>query len=406
VIPSEKRKPQSEKPLVAIIGPELYPIPPIRGGAAELFIEKVAARCQRWRPVVLGVSDPELPDHEVRQGVEYYRIPLRGWRQWLYRRYRQRFPYYDREVAGLVARLQPDLIHVHNRPLLAHYLKKNFGSTPVLLHMHNLNESLGRREKPPEGLVVPLEGFIACSRFVLERESSRLAAGAALRRVVYNGVEIEAFASRWDNQEQVSRVRETYDLSDEPTVLFAGKLREAKGVHILLAAMERVWQSLPLAVLVLVGGTEYGRGRTMRETPFLKELRGQIARARGRVVPTGFIPPAGMTEAYLLGDVFAGPSQVEEGLGLVFLEAAAAGLPVIATRQGGIPEVVRDGETGLLMEQKDDAKELAEKIISLLKHQGQQKKLGQQGREWVRKHFPWEEIAQTLEDVYDEVSRR
>ena len=65
-------------PSVALIGPELYPIPPIRGGAAELFIEKTAARFQNWRPVVIGVSDPELPDHEVRQGVEYFRIPLHG----------------------------------------------------------------------------------------------------------------------------------------------------------------------------------------------------------------------------------------------------------------------------------------------------------------------------------------
>ena len=228
--------------------------------------------------------------------------------------------------------------------------------------MHNLNESLGQREKPRPGLVIPLEGFVACSRFVLERESGRLGAGALLRRVVYNGVEVEAFDSLWENGARVARVREPYLLSDEPTVLFAGKLREAKGVHILLAAMERVWQTLPLTVLVLVGGTEYGRGRTMRETPFLQELRRQIARARGRVVLTGFIPPVEMPDAYLLGDVFVGPSQIEEGLGLVFLEAAAAGLPVIATRMGGIPEVVRDGETGLLLQQKDDAGELAVKI--------------------------------------------
>ena len=65
-------------PSVALIGPELYPIPPIRGGAAELFIEKVAARLKNWRPVVIGVSDPELPDREVRHGVEYFRIPLHG----------------------------------------------------------------------------------------------------------------------------------------------------------------------------------------------------------------------------------------------------------------------------------------------------------------------------------------
>jgi len=393
-------------PSVALIGPELSPIPPIRGGAAELFIEKVAARFKKWRPVVIGVSDPELPDREVRQGVEYFRIPLTGWHRWLYRRYRRYFPFYDKAVAQLIAQVQPDLIHVHNRPLLARYLKEHLDSLPVILHMHNLNESLGKREKPQPGTVIPLEGFVACSRFVLERESARLGAGAPLRRVVYNGVEAEAFASRWQDDAQVSRVRESYQLTDEPTVVFAGKLRESKGVHILLAAMERVWQTLPLTVLVLVGGTEYGRGRTMRETPFLQELRRQIARARGRVVLTGFIPPVEMPGAYLLGDIFVGPSQIEEGLGLVFLEAAAAGLPVIATRMGGIPEVVRDGETGLLLEKKDDAAELAAKIIGLLRDQQLRKRLGQQGREWVENNFSWERSADDLEQVYDEVRSR
>jgi spore coat protein SA len=390
-------------PTVALIGPELYPIPPIRGGAAELFIEKTAARLQNWQPVVIGVSDPELPDHEVRQGVEYFRIPLTGWRRWLYSRYRHYFPVYDREVARIVRRLQPDLLHVHNRPLLAQYLTNHLSpGIPVILHMHNLNESLGKREKPAPGTLIPVEGFIGCSRFVVERERARLGAGAQVHRVVYNGVEAAAFASRWENDARVSRVREPHFLTDEPTVLFAGKLRESKGVHILLAAMERVWQILPLAVLVLVGGTEFGL-RTLRETPFLTELREQIARARGRVVLTGFIPPAEMPRAYLLGDVFVGPSQIEEGLGLVFLEAAAAGLPVIASRMGGIPEVVRDGETGLLLEQKDDARELAEKILDLLRHQERRRRLGQQGREWVLSNFSWERIAGDLEKVYAEV---
>ena len=67
------------------------------------------------------------------------------------------------------------------------------------------------------------------------------------------------------------------------------------------------------------------------------QLRRDLAQAPGRVILTGFIPPADMPRAYLLGDVFVGPSQIEEGLGLVFLEAAAAGLPIIATRRGRHP---------------------------------------------------------------------
>jgi spore coat protein SA len=391
-------------PTVALVGPELYPIPPIRGGAAELFIEKAAGRLQGWRPVVIGVSDPNLPRRETRGGVEYFRVPLAGWRKWLYCRYRNSLPFYDRQVARIISRIRPDLVHVHNRPLLSLYLRRRLrGAIPVILHMHNLYESLGKRERPPLGLDIPVAGFAACSRFVLDRERTRLGLGAGCYRVIYNGVDADAFASLWDHEALRRQIREQYGLTDEPVVLFTGKLRESKGVHILVRAMSRVWEAAPRAVLVLVGGTEYGQGRTTRETPFMARLRRDLAEPPGRVVLTGFIPPADMPRAYLLGDVFVGPSQIEEGLGLVFLEAAAAGLPVIATRRGGIPEVVQDGVNGLLLRQPDDDAELAAHLIGLLGDAPRRQRLGRQGREMVHSNFTWEKIARDLEDFYDEV---
>jgi spore coat protein SA len=392
-----------ETPTVALIAPELYPVPPIRGGAAELFIHQVAARLPGWRPVVIGVSDPELPPHEFRGQVEYFRVPLSGWHKWLYGRYRQHFPIYDRQVAGIIKKAGADLIHVHNRPRLARSLKRRLPGVPVILHMHNLYDSLGKRERPQPGETVAVEGLAACSNFVLERERSRPGLVAALHRVIYNGVEVDAYASLWDQEAGVGEIRGRYGLTDEPTVLFAGKLREAKGVHILLKAMHQVWEAIPRAALVLVGGTEYGKGRTMRETPFMSQFRRDLALAPGKVVLTGFVPPAEMPRTYLLGDVFVGPSQIEEGLGLVFLEAAAAGLPLIATARGGIPEVVRDGFNGLLLEKKDDAAELAAKIIRLLENIELRKTLGRQGRDWVLSEFSWEKIARDLAEFYTEV---
>lgn len=390
---------------VALIGPELYPIPPIRGGAVELFIEQTASRLTRWRPVVIGPADPDLPRHEVRGGVEYFRIPLDGWRGRLYRRYRQYFPYYDLQIAKILCRVRPDLLHVHNRPLLALSLHQRRGleTVPLVLHMHNLYHSLGRRERPAPGVSVPATGFIGCSQFVVDREKSGLGRDAAAHFVVYNGVDAGVFGPPWEHPDQRQKLRQQYGLAEAPTVLFVGKLRESKGVHLLLAAMEEVWSRLPQAVLVLVGGTEFGRGRTGRETPFLQQLRRQMETARGRVVLTGFIPPARIPEAYLLGDVFVGPSQIEEGLGMVFLEAAAAGLPSIATRRGGIPEVVREDLNGLLLQHHDDPRELAAKIINLLEDRDLRLRLGQQGRAWVQEHFSWEKIAQRQEEVYDEI---
>lgn len=394
-------------PIVALVGPELFPVPPIRGGAAELFIEQVASRLQDWQPVVIGRADPDLLAHERRGKVEYFRIPLSGWEFRLYKRYPRWFPVYDRRTLAIIRNLKPDLVHVHNRPLLALYLQKHLGShIPIILHLHNLYNSLGKRERPPIGTPIPMDGCVACSRFVLDRERHRLGLAAHSYWVVYNGVDPDTFGCRWQQPEKPSAVRKTYGLGDAPTVLFVGKIRESKGIGVLLPAMELVWRYLPQAVLLLAGGTEYGRGRTDRATPFYRHLQQQLHQASGRVVLTGFIPPSQIAEVYQAGDIFVGPSQIEEGLGLVFLEASASGLPVIATRRGGIPEIVRPEVNGILLERHDDAQELGEAIVQLLLDESRREFLGKQGCQWVREHFTWEKIAQSQTEVYDAVLAR
>jgi len=388
-------------PTVALIGPELFPIPPIRGGATELFIDRLAAHLSRYYPVVIGPADPELPARERRGQVEYRRVPLNSWQQWLYRRYRHLLPLYDRRVATLVRHVSPDLLHVHNRPLLALNLKTWFPRLPVLLHMHNIYDILGKRERPAPYTPIPVEAFLACSNFVMEQERERLGTGAGAHIVMYNGVDIGAFRPRWERLDEDRAVREHYGLSDEPVVLYAGKIRESKGVGVLLAAMHRVWQKFPRVALVLVGGTEFGRGRTKRETPFFKQFQELVARAPGRVILTGFVPHEDMAKTYLVGDVFVAPSQKPEGMPMVLLEASACGLPLIATRLGGIPEVVQDGINGLLLDDPPDPGELAGKIMSVLEDPALSQRLAQKARELVLERFSWPHIAREQEAVYD-----
>jgi spore coat protein SA len=388
-------------PSVALIGPELFPIPPIRGGATELFIDRLAAHLSRYHPVVIGPADPELPRRERQGRVEYRRVSLNSWEQWLYRRYRHLLPIYDRRVAGIVRQLAPDLLHVHNRPLLALNLKTWLPGFPVILHMHNIYPILGKRERPAPFTPIPVEAFAACSNFVLEQERHRLGTGAGAHLVVYNGVDIEAFRPRWERPDEARSARDPYGLTDEPVVLFAGKIRESKGVGVLLAAMHRVWEKIPRAALVLVGGTEFGRGRTKRETPFFRQFREQAAGAPGRVILTGFVPHEDMAKTYLLGDVLAAPSQKPEGMPMVLLEASACGLPLIATRVGGIPEVIQDGVNGLLLDNHDNAEELSGKMMAILTDTALSQRLGQTARERAQERFSWQRIAREQEAVYD-----
>ncbi|MBW1991594.1 MAG: glycosyltransferase family 4 protein [Deltaproteobacteria bacterium] len=388
-------------PRVALIGPELFPIPPIRGGATEGFIEHLARRLRRWQPVIISPADPDLPLQSRQARVEYRRVPFSGWRRWLCKRYPGIFPFYNRGVAALVRELQPDLLHVHNRPLLASDLKSRFPELPVLLHMHNLYEILGKRERPAPGAEIRVEGFVACSHFVLERETGRLAKGAAARFVVYNGVDVQAFRPVWEQPDRAAALRRRYGLTEEPVVLFVGKIRESKGVGLLLKAMHSVWRRLPAAVLMLVGGTEFGRGRTQRQ-----RFQAQVKAAPGRVILTGFVPPSEVPDYYLLGDIFVAPSQIHEGLPLVVLEASAGGLPIVTTKMGGIPEFVQPELNGILLEHRDDPQELADKILSLLGDPSRRQRLARQGREWVLSNFSWEKIAEVQEHIYAQVAAR
>lgn len=387
--------------LVALIGPELFPIPPLRGGATELFVAELAAHLRRHRPLVIGPADPALPRAETRGQAQYLRVSLNPLERWLYRRYRHLWPLYDRKVAALVRRFQPALLHVHNRPLLALNLKRWFPDLPVFLHLHNAYEILGKREKPPPFTPMPVEALVACSRYVLERERERLGTGAKTHEVVYNGVNLELFRPWWEKPSEIREIRRQLSLGDEPVVLFAGKLRESKGVGVLLAAMDRVWQQLPHTVLLLVGGTEFGRGRLHRQTPFFRELKIRVAKARGRIRLTGFVPHDHMPRVYLAGDVLAAPSQKPEGLPMVLLEGGAAGLPIVATRVGGIPELLADGENALLLNEVTDVTTLAEKILLLLTNRTLARHLGEKARQRVEERFSWPRIAEEQESLYE-----
>ena len=390
---------------VALIGPELYPIPPIRGGAAELWIEKTSQELKKYQPIIFSPADPELPAKEQRAGVEYVRIPLRRFKRTVYGWFNAFPEDYEKQVAAFLKKIDPDIIHIHNRPLLVSYFRERFPRKKIILHMHNLYNYLGRLERPSGPFINEADLFLGCSRFVVEAEKNRLAVGTPGQEVLYNGVDTDDFRPLWANPEETRKVRGRQGLVGKKVVLYTGKIRESKGVGVLARAMGEVFQQEPEAVWVLAGGTGFGYRRENKKTDFSERLRKELAPWQDRVRVLGFIRPREMPGIYLLGDVFVAPSQLEEGLGLVFLEASACGLPIISTRQGGIPEVVVHEKTGLLLGKKEDVSELAAKILGLLREPEVRRQLGEEGRRTMEDHFSWTRIAEATERLYDSLNR-
>jgi phosphatidylinositol alpha-1,6-mannosyltransferase len=192
-----------------------------------------------------------------------------------------------------------------------------------------------------------------------------------------------------------SALRARYGLADRPVVVCVSRLVRRKGQDALIRALPAIRAAVPGAALLLVG-----RG------PYHDELL-QLAQRVGvaeHVVLTGGVPSDELAAHYAAGDVFAMPCRTRrrgmdvEGLGIVFLEASATGLPVLVGDSGGAPDAVRDGETGYLVDGRDPAA-VAERLATLLSDDALRVAMGAAGRDWVTREWRWDVVADRLREL-------
>jgi phosphatidylinositol alpha-1,6-mannosyltransferase len=180
-------------------------------------------------------------------------------------------------------------------------------------------------------------------------------------------------------------------------VVCVSRLVARKGQDVLVSGWPRVLARHPDARLLLVGGG-----------PAEKSLRRAVARLglERSVVLTGPVAADELPAYYAAGDVFAMPCRTRragldvEGLGMVFLEAAACGRPVVAGTSGGAPEAVQEGVTGHVVDPRSpDA--VAGAIAGLLDDPAKARVMGMAGRAWVEQRWSWTTIAATLDELLD-----
>lgn len=199
------------------------------------------------------------------------------------------------------------------------------------------------------------------------------------------GVDVEAYHPGVDGGE----VRARYGLSDRPVVVCVSRLVPRKGQDMLIRALPTIRRRVPGAALLIVGGGPY------RST--LQRLVRQAGLDR-HVFFTGSVPWRELPAHYAAGDVYAMPCRTRnrgldvEGLGIVYLEASATGLPVVAGDSGGAPDAVREGETGYVVNGRD-LKVLADRVATLLVDRDLARRMGAAGRSWIERDWRWETQA-------------
>jgi phosphatidyl-myo-inositol dimannoside synthase len=192
-----------------------------------------------------------------------------------------------------------------------------------------------------------------------------------------------------------TELRARYRLGERPTVVCLSRLVPRKGQDMLIRAWPSVRQRVDGAALVIVGGGPY------REA--LQKLAHDCGVANG-VTFTGAVAAAELPAHYALADVFAMPCRTRgagldvEGLGIVFLEASATGVPVIAGKSGGAPEAVQHNKTGLVVD-GNSVDEVAEAVAGLLSDRDRAAAMGAAGREWVTSQWRWDTLAGRLAEL-------
>jgi len=230
--------------------------------------------------------------------------------------------------------------------------------------------------------------IVTISKYSVEKIQHYYDVDSEKIRIVPNGVDVEAFKPL-ENQ---TELKKQFGLGQELCVLFVGNLIPRKGLPLLVEAAKKIVKQQPETKFLIAG-----------EGPLKNYLIKTIQDAK---LTTNFIIVGRVSEnllpaLYNCSDVFVLPS-IQEGQGIVLLEAQASGKPVVGFDIGGVREAVQNGKTGLLANvEESDA--LADSLIKLLDDRELRQRMGINGRKYVVENFTWDISAQKMLTVYREV---
>jgi len=363
----------------------VHGIEAIGGAERDLIALLKTLDRHKWEPHVVCPGTGPFRDQLHAIAVPTHALSLPPWRKPL--AVLQRRSAVGR-LEALVNQLDPALIHVNDIWWVPHTVRavasRASNPVPIVAHVRQEIEpaKVRRYELDRVGAV------IAISRQI---EQSLIAGGVSVKnvRTVYSGIELSEKQLTHNGQ----AIRQMIGLPNEAVLLgTVANLFPRKGYEVMLRALPAIVRAVPTVHYVIVGSDDHDYAD--RLTKLAQELK--IA---DRVHIVGFQDPVQPFLAAL--DLYVHPALME-GFGIAVVEAMAMGKAVVATTTGGLPEVVAQGETGLLVP-PGDAESLAAAVVSLLEDKVRREQMGRNGKARAQDRFSLDASVMHMDQLYGEV---
>ena len=405
--------------------------PSALGGSIDIWIYEVARRLARsYDVIVYAKKGRNQKKVEYNQGVHYRRISAPADELFAYlsipadrllaHAKRPLFAFklyyltYAFKVAEELRAQKCDIVHLQNFSQFIPIIRAFNRKIKIVLHMHC--EWLTQLERAMiERRLREVDLVIGCSEYITGKIRRCFPQFAKRCQTIYDGVDVNNFVG-----EKGSDVEEKKGVK---RLLFVGRVSPEKGLHVLLDAFQKVVDHYPQVHLKIVGPLMRSALSLARAYEFIiavsddpkisglapfyhgsyfSHLKGKISLdMASRVSFTGFTPYAHLVNHYRDADILVNPS-FSEAFGMSLIEAMACQVPVVATRVGGVTEIVENGKTGILVE-PGDASALAEAILRLLSDEDLRKSMGKAARLRVVELFSWEQIVENLLRQYKNI---
>ncbi|NJR47787.1 MAG: glycosyltransferase family 4 protein [Hyellaceae cyanobacterium CSU_1_1] len=312
---------------------------------------------------------------------------------------------YGWQIAKDAARRNCDIIHIHNFSQFVPIIRDRNPEAKIVLHLHC--EWVNRLDrKAIASRLAHADLVIGCSDYITNKIKTRFPEYAGICKTINNGVDANHFVPDPQYRPQQPKTA--------PKLLFVGRISPEKGLHDLIDAFIKITEEYPQAILTIAGPhlvivrellcdiqpePEVQALKDFYSIDYLEHIKSKIpAHLTSQVIFTGSLRQPELLPYYQQADIVINPS-LSEAFGMSLVEAMATETPVIATKIGGMPEIVDDQVTGLLVEPANP-QELADAAVQLISNPERARKMGTAGRKKVKQHYTWAKIAESLVNTY------